>query len=93
MARLEKGGQKTVTFFSSLDPAFWEIETYSDGAAWSVNEVLMHIVESEESLGQLIQSVATNGIGFPDDFDLKEFNERKVLEVENKDAATMLKKF
>ncbi len=91
--KLIKESQKTIDFFSSLNPSMWELVTYSDGAAWNVIEVLSHIVEAEKSLGQLIHSIVTTGIGVPEDFDLQEFNERKVRELENKESTSLINNF
>ena len=90
---MEKEREKSLVFFNQLDPKDWQIKTYADGAAWTINDVLAHIVIAEESLGKLMENIVTKGIGVSEDFDLKEFNERTVADIENKDSSVLLENF
>ena len=93
ISKLEKEREKSFMFFNQLNSKDWHIKTYSEAAAWSVNDVLAHIVIAEESLGDLMKSIVTEGSGVSDDFDLKEFNERTVADIEVKDSSVLLEKF
>lgn len=91
--RLHSEGEKTTEFFRALVPEDWEQVVYSDGAQWRVREVLAHFVTAEESLLRLVDNIAGGGTGSPDDFDLDEFNNRKVKALENSNLEGLLELF
>lgn len=64
----------------------WETPVYSDGAAWSVRQVAIHLADAERSLfGQMKSIVETGASTVPDDFDVDRYNMRSV---EKRDAMT-----
>ena len=80
--RLEREGEKTARFFSELPVDIWEKIAYTDGAAWQVQQVLAHIVETESALPRLFKHIVDGGSGVPQDFDLDEYNEQTVRPLE-----------
>jgi hypothetical protein len=76
--RLRAEGKKTRAFFSALTPEQWNQVIYTEGACWSVQQVLAHFVTSEASMARLVQNIQAGGSGTPADFDLDAYNERKV---------------
>lgn len=91
--RLEKEGQKNLSFFQQLTSEDWEKQIYSDGAEWTVREMFSHVVESERSLPALFKNIQSGGSGVSDDFDLKRYNERAVEKTGDLPYADLLKMF
>ena len=79
--RLLQEGERSCTFFQELPPEDWDQVIYSEGAQWTVHQVLAHFVAAETSLYRLVQNVAAGGGGSPEDFNLDAYNERKVAEL------------
>lgn len=91
--RLQAEGEKTRNYFEGLSDAQWNRQAYTDGACWSVREVLAHFVASELSHQKLIANICAGGAGSPDDFDIDRYNERKVGQLSDRDAASLLQDF
>ena len=53
-SRLAEEGQKTQQFFLELTPVQWERTLYTDGAQWTVGQVLAHFVITEVGIRSLI---------------------------------------
>ena len=77
---------------SDMDQVFgqaagrWDTPVYSDGAAWNVRQVAIHLAEAERGLfGQMKSIVETGTSTVPDDFDVDRYNLRSV---EKRDAMT-----
>ena len=75
IAKLTKEGVKTSAFFNEIPENVWKKEVYSDGASWTVREIVIHIVETEESLPRLFKYIVEGGPGVAENFDLDEYNE------------------
>lgn len=73
VARLEKGGRKTVEVLGGLRAEQWQSIIYPD-PCWSVRDLLAHFVAAEERLLELAQDVAAGGPGAPLGFDFDAFN-------------------
>jgi hypothetical protein len=80
--RLTKEGEKTKDFFSKISQEILGESLYSEGASWTVNQVIVHLVETEDSLKRLFQFIVEGGEGVPQDFDLNRYNERAVEKLE-----------
>jgi hypothetical protein len=80
--RLIKEGEKTKYFFSNIPQEILGESLYSEGASWTVQQVLVHLVEAEDSLKHLFQFIVEGGGGVPQDFDLNRYNERAVEKLE-----------
>lgn len=91
--RLQVEGEKVVQFFQSLAPEDWGLTVYTDGACWTVRQVLAHFVMSEISMGQLVENILAGGTGTPEDFDLNAYNERKVTALEAANPAKLLEQY
>jgi len=73
-AELEKGLAETVSFFRSLSPEELRSRVYSDGAQWTVQQVLAHFTAIERSMQWLFNNILAGGPGAPPDFDFERFN-------------------
>ena len=76
--RLSSEGEKTQEFFGAMLPGQWERTLYTEGARWSVRQVLAHIVSAETGMRQLIENILAGSPGVSEDFDLDAYNERRV---------------
>ena len=91
--RLEDACQSTLEFFKNLKPADWEKQVYTEGAAWSIRQVLAHFVMAEDGMARLVAGVFAGGEGVSEDFDLNSYNEYKAKQIEDDSPETLLKKF
>jgi uncharacterized damage-inducible protein DinB len=91
--RLRTEGLKHVEFLQAVPAEAWDQQLYSDGAGWSMRDLLTHIVEVEDSIPRLIRRVVNEGIGVAEDFDLDAYNERKVKEAQERDIDTLIALF
>lgn len=76
--RLRVEGEKSVAFFYNLPEAVWGITIYTDGANWTIHEILAHYASAEANLGLLIENILAGGSGAREDFDLNRFNRSQV---------------
>jgi len=72
--RLQKGIEKTLAIFGSIQPGQWEAVLYEQPYPWTVRDLLAHFVSSEEGLRQLAQDIAAGGPGAPEGFDYDAYN-------------------
>jgi uncharacterized damage-inducible protein DinB len=91
--RLIKEEEKTKTFFANLPSEIWDKPLYSEGASWTVRQVLAHVVETETALPRLFKHIVDGGDGLSREFDLNEYNERTVEEVVERDPEKLVKLF
>lgn len=91
--RLEGARSSTQTFFENLQPADWEKQIYTEGAAWSIRQVVAHFVMAEDGMARLVAGIVDGGDGVPEDFDLDSYNEYKAKQLENDSPETLLEKF
>ena len=80
---LKKEGEKTELFFSQIPEDILDKSLYSEGASWTVHQVIVHIVEAEDSLPRLFKYIIEGGRGVSQDFDLNRYNEGAVRKLED----------
>jgi hypothetical protein len=83
--KLKTEGDKFVSIFSNLTDAQWQTEIYTEGAAWTIRNVLSHFVTSERGLLKLFEQIRQGGAGVPDDFSIDRYN--AAMQERMKDAA------
>lgn len=76
--KLISSGLKTSDFFQGIDRDEWYQQIYTEGANWSVQQILAHFVSSEASITRLIKFILDGNPGVPENFDLDAFNEREI---------------
>ena len=86
-------GEKILDFFTGLSDPLWDKQLYTDGAEWTVHEVLAHIVEAEESLYRLFSNILKGGSGVPQDFDIDRYNAQNVEKLSAKTSQELLSLF
>jgi hypothetical protein len=70
--------RKTLAFFSALSVEEWQVQVYTEGANWRVEQVIQHLIASERALRTLIKAILAGQEGAPQDFDINRFNESQV---------------
>ena len=72
--KLKSEGDKIVSIFNSLGDEDWSREVYTEGATWTIRNVLSHFVTSERGLLKLFERIRQGGEGTPDDFSIDRYN-------------------
>lgn len=93
LERLKDEGDRTAKFFLSLSSEDWHKKIYSEGATWTVRQVLAHFVMAEEGILDLIEDIRAGGSGVPPDFNLNAYNERRVARLDEVNPAQLIERF
>lgn len=56
----------------------WEQQIYSEGAQWTVRQLLIHLMISDAGQNRVMMSIAEGKDLIPPDYDLERFNKRSV---------------
>jgi hypothetical protein len=56
----------------------WDTPVYSDGAAWTVRQLGIHLVVTDRGHNNMVQAITRGENTIPEDFDLDRFNKRSV---------------
>ncbi len=56
----------------------WDTQVYSDGAAWTVQQLALHLMITDKGHNNMLKGIATGEETIPADFDLERFNRRSV---------------
>ena len=91
--RLQKEGAKVVEFFTTLTDEQWGIEVYTEGATWTVRNVLAHFVTSERGLLKLFKRVREGGLGASEDFSIDHYNARQQEKTRNLTPQELLEQY
>lgn len=91
--RLESSRAKTVVFFQQITAGQWSTEIYSEGACWTIREILAHNVAAEDSILRLVLGIVDGGEGVREDFNLDAYNEHKVAQMKDLTPDELLAEF
>ncbi|MBI5838566.1 MAG: maleylpyruvate isomerase N-terminal domain-containing protein [Chloroflexi bacterium] len=72
--KLKAEGEKFAAFFAGLNDDQWQTEVYTEGATWTIRNVLSHFVTSERGLVRLFEQIRQGGAGVSDDFSIDRYN-------------------
>lgn len=72
--KLRTEGEKLISIFSGLTEEQWQKEIYTEGAIWTIRNVLSHFVTSERGLLKLFEKIRQGDAGSPDDFSIDRYN-------------------
>jgi hypothetical protein len=72
--RLQTEGEKTIAFFNALEDEKWNNSVYTENSIWTVRNILVHFVTTEQGFIQLFKDVIAGGKGAREDFDIDRFN-------------------
>ena len=91
--RLAEEGQKTTTYFRSLDERAYTQRVYATGPNWRVREILAHFVSAERIFGFYGRQILEGGSGAPEDFVIDEFNATQVADLKDAQPADLILQF
>lgn len=91
--KLEMEGKNAIAFFSDISSEEWGKSVYTDGASWTILEILKHITQAEDSVSRLIEGILAGGEGTAVNFDLNSYNEHKVKQMDGMIAEELLTLF
>ncbi|HLO33013.1 MAG TPA: DinB family protein [Anaerolineales bacterium] len=72
--KLKSEGEKFVAIFDGLTADQWQMEVYTEGATWTIRNVLSHFVTAERSLVKLFEQIRQGGVGSSEDFSIDRYN-------------------
>ena len=72
--KLKSEGERFVSIFSGLAGEQWQKEVYTEGATWTIRNVLSHFVTSERGLLKLFENIRQSGEGASEDFSIDRYN-------------------
>ena len=72
--KLRSEGDKFVSIFGGLTDDQWDHEVYTEGATWTIRNVLSHFVTSERGMLKLFEQIRQGGAGAADDFSVDRYN-------------------
>jgi len=72
--KLKSEGERFVAIFAGLTDDQWQKEVYTEGATWTIRNVLAHFVTSERGLLKLFESICQGGVGAGEDFSIDRYN-------------------
>lgn len=90
---LERNLSETVTLFQSLGPEELDTQLYTDGAKWTVRQVLAHFIAIERSMQWLFKNILSGGPGAPPDFDFERFNRSQTPKFDGLSLAELIERF
>jgi uncharacterized protein (TIGR03083 family) len=91
--RLSQKGEETLDFFGGLADGQWEVVVYTEGAAWTVHQVLCHFASVERVFLRLFKNILAGGEGSPEGFDIDGFNAAQVEKLSGREPGELLDRF
>ena len=64
--KLKSEGEKFISIFTGLTHEQWQMKVYTEGATWTIRNVLSHFVTSERGLVKLFEQIRQGGAGAAD---------------------------
>ena len=91
--KLKSEGEKFAGIFSGIANEQWEAEVYTEGATWTIRNVLAHFVTSERGLVKLFESIRLGGTGAADDFSIDRYNASQQEKTKDSTPAELLETY
>lgn len=91
--KLKAEGERMAQFFSELSDDQWSNEVYTEGATWSIRNVLSHFVTSERGLIKLFERIRASGEGASDDFSIDRYNAAQQEKTKGLSPAELLEQY
>lgn len=88
--RLRDEGDKLLALFETLTDAQWQLTIYTDGAVWTIKDLLAHQVSAEREFQRYGRDILAGGTGAPEDFSINDFNNAAVVSMADRTAADLL---
>lgn len=93
ITELEENLKNSISFFRSLSEAQLSVQVYTDGAKWTVKQVLAHFITIERSMHLLFKDILSGGSGSPDDFDVDRFNLTQTRKLDGLSVRELIEQF
>ena len=91
--RLRDEGDKLLTIFEALTEAQWSTTLYTDGAVWTIKDLLAHQISAEREFQYYGRDILAGGPGAPEDFSINAFNNAAVASQADRTATDLLSAF
>jgi hypothetical protein len=91
--KLKSEGEKFIGIFSGLTANQWQTEVYTEGATWTIYNVLSHFVTSERGLVKLFEQIRQGGGGVTDEFSIDRYNASQQEKTKDFPVADLLEKY
>jgi hypothetical protein len=91
--KLTSEGEKFYSLFAGLTDDQWNMEVYTEGATWTIRNVLAHFVTSERGLVKLFERIRVGGEGVPEDFSIDYYNARQQEKAKDLSAQELLEQY
>lgn len=91
--KLKTEGERMVAFFAGLTVDQWGVDVYTEGAIWSIRNVLAHFVTSERGLLKLFERIRATGEGSPEDFSIDRYNASQQEKTKDLAPAELLEQY
>ena len=91
--KLKTEGERMVAFFAGLTDDQWGVDVYTEGATWSIRNVLAHFVTSERGLLKLFERIRATGEGSPEDFSIDRYNASQQEKTKDLAPAELLEQY
>lgn len=75
-----------------MPPHTWQTQIYADGEAWTVADIVAHLIDAETALQNQIQQIVADTSALPADFDVAHWNATLSQRVETRDPQALLQK-
>ena len=79
--RLTEEGAKMLATFEALPPDERGRTIYTEGAAWTVKDILAHQANTERSIRVLLNDILAGGAGVPQAFSIDRYNTSEVAKM------------
>ena len=88
--RLRDEGDKLLALFDALSDEHWSMTIYTDGATWTIKDLLAHQISAEREFQYYGRDILAGGFGAPEDFSINAFNNAAVVSMADRTAADLL---
>jgi hypothetical protein len=91
--KLKSEGEKFVAIFAGLSDEQWQTEVYTEGAIWTIRNVLSHFVTSERGLVKLFEQIRQGGAGSSEDFSIDRYNASMQAKMQDSSPQELLEQY
>lgn len=91
--KLRSEGEKFLAIFGRFTNEQWNQEVYTEGATWTIRNVLAHFVTSERGLLKLFEQIRQGGAGAADDFSIDRYNASMQARTKELSSAELIEQY
>ncbi len=75
--KLKAEGEKFSGYFAALTEQQWSTPVYTEGATWTIRNILAHLMTAERAFLKLFEDIRQGGPGASEDFVIDRYNARQ----------------